>query len=112
MKKILLWLDDSRDPLENDWLVFSPIGKDVDVNWVTTQMEFKDWIMINGLPDAICFDHDLGTGNGDGYECATWLCKYCDTKNLKLPLYAMQSANTVGRENIDCYFKNYMKYCY
>jgi hypothetical protein len=112
MMKTLLWLDDSRDPMKNDWLVFSPIGKDVNVSWVTSQLEFQDWIMINGLPDAICFDHDLGTGNGDGYECAKWLCRYCDMKKIKLPAYAMQSANTVGRENIDCYLKNYMKHCY
>lgn len=27
MKKVLLWLDDSRDPNTDDWLNFSPIGK-------------------------------------------------------------------------------------
>ena len=30
-KKTLIWLDDVRDPLTNDWLVFSPIGRDVNV---------------------------------------------------------------------------------
>jgi len=110
MTKTLLWLDDCRDPLENDWLVFSPIGRNVDVHWVTSQIEFQDWIMINGLPDAVCFDHDLGTGNGDGYECAKWLCDYCYDNNKILPKYAMQSANSVGRENIDYYLKNYIKH--
>jgi hypothetical protein len=111
MKKTLLWLDDARNPLEDDWLVFSPIGKDVHVEWVMTQMEFQDWIMINGLPDAICFDHDLGTGNGDGYECAKFLCEYCFVHKLPLPLYSSQSANAVGRENIVSYLENYKKHC-
>lgn len=33
MKK-LLWLDDFRDPLKDDWLVFSQIGKECEVVWV------------------------------------------------------------------------------
>lgn len=107
--KTLLWLDDYRDPNTNDWLIFSPIGKDVNVEWVTTQQEFTDWIMINGLPDAICFDHDLGTGNGDGYECAKWLCNYCYKNNLDIPLYGIQSANPVGKERIDSLLRTYKK---
>ena len=107
--QILLWLDDARNPFEHDWLNFSPIGKDVHVEWVMTQQDFQDYIMVNGLPDAICFDHDLGTGNGDGYECAKWLCEYCMTFNKELPKYAIQSANPVGKENIDRYLKNFIK---
>ena len=53
-------MDDSRNPWKNDWLIFSPIGRDVDVTWVMSYNEFTDWIMVNGLPDGICFDHDLG----------------------------------------------------
>lgn len=111
MKKILLWLDDARNPFENNWIpVFSPIGKDIHVEWVKTQTEFQDYIMIHGLPDAICFDHDLGTQNGDGYECAKWLCKYCDYYEKKLPAYAVQSANPVGKQNIISYLENYKKH--
>ena len=39
MKK-LLWLDDVRNPFENDWLNFSPIGKNVEVHWVKSYDEF------------------------------------------------------------------------
>lgn len=111
MKKILLWLDDYRDPFDKkiDWMIFSPIGKDINIKWVKTQQEFQDYIMINELPDAICFDHDLGTGNGDGYECAKWLCKYCDKFEKELPLYAVQSSNVVGKQNIISYLENYKR---
>jgi hypothetical protein len=108
--KTLLWLDDVRDPLKNDWLNFSPIGKDVDTHWVTNYQEFIDWIMINGLPDAICFDHDLGSYEETGFDCAKWLVEYCMHNNKKLPKYNIQSANPVGKENIDLYLKNFKAY--
>ena len=109
MQKRLLWLDDARDPLTNDWLVFSPIGKNVDTTWVTNHQEFIDDIMINGLPDAICFDHDLGYYEETGYDCAKWLVDYCIDNKKELPKYGIQSANPVGRVNIDSLLKNYIK---
>ena len=135
MTKSLLWLDDVRDPFDKkvDWLVFSPVGRNIDVYWVTSYMEFVDWIMINGLPDGICFDHDLADEhyrpsmyNPDGhyslyysdgtfkektgYDCAKWLIDYCDVNNLELPKYNIQSANPIGRQNIDMLLKNYLKF--
>lgn len=60
MKK-LLWLDDYRNPFDTktDWMIFSPIGRDVEIHWVKNYQEFVDWIIENDLPDGICFDHDL-----------------------------------------------------
>lgn len=108
--KTLLWLDDVRDPLTNDWLVFSPIGKNVDTHWVTSYQEFVNWITINGLPDAICFDHDLGSYEESGYDCAKWLVKYHQDFGGEFPKYASQSANPVGRKNILCLLNNYINY--
>lgn len=131
MTKHLLWLDDCRDPFDKkiDWLVFSPIGRDVDVTWVMNYQEFIDWIMVNGLPDGICFDHDLsdfqmarcvypdtiGTlempeHEKTGMDCAKWLTEYCMDRGLPLPLYNCQSANPVGRENIKGLLENYNKH--
>lgn len=130
--KTLLWLDDCRDPLKDDWLNFSPIGKNVDVTWVKTYQEFVDNIMIYGLPDAICFDHDLGSDVENlgysigltkqqarglkqrtltGYDCAVWLIDYCISNDLRLPRYNIQSANPVGKKNIQCLLDNYIKRC-
>ena len=55
----LLWLDDKRNPHEKDWLKFSPIEQPYEVIWVKNYNEFVRWITENGLPDGICFDHDL-----------------------------------------------------
>ena len=131
MVKKLLWLDDSRDPFEDDWLVFSPIGRmNIEVSWVKTFDEFTNWIITNGLPDGICFDHDLSDFQSmkygypelmedvlwpewekTGMDCAKWLSEYCMDNELKIPLYNIQSSNEVGKENIDCYLKNHIKHC-
>lgn len=102
MKK-LLWLDDLRDPFDKkmEWLNYSPIGKNVELNWVKNHDEFKKWISENGLPDAICFDHDLGENIPTGYDCARWLVDYCLDNQCLPPLWACQSANPVGSENIN-----------
>ena len=127
----LLWLDDCRNPMTDDWLNFSPIGKNVEVIWVQSYMEFVDYIMGYGLPTAICFDHDLGedvavwrVAKGmsknharrlkkdtlSGMDCAHWLIDYCMKTKQLIPLYNIQSANPVGRENIDMLLKNYIKH--
>jgi hypothetical protein len=122
----LLWLDDSRNPMADDWLVFSPIQKNEisEVGWVKSYKEFVAWIKENGLPDGICFDHDLADISYNpetqqetviwhektGFDCCKWLVEYCMENGKNLPLYNIQSANTVGRENIDSYLKSYIKF--
>jgi len=132
--KILLWLDDIRNPIaEPHWLTYSPIPKPyktIKVIWVKSYNEFTEWITNNGLPDAICFDHDLGmdvliensksmskrkakklrVGTKTGKDCANWLVDYCIDNNKDLPLYNIQSANPVGKENIDGLLKGFNKF--
>lgn len=124
MEKIkkLLWLDDIRNPLEGDWLVFSPLTRPYDVFWVKSYLEFIDWVNTNGLPDGVCFDHDLADNttlidwsdlNNEektGYDVAKWLVDYCVDNNKKLPLFNIQSANRVGSENIRAYLNNAKKH--
>jgi hypothetical protein len=127
--KVLLWLDDVREPSEK-WLVFSPIERPYIVKWVKSYTEFCDNILFDGLPDAICFDHDLSDFQAmksgypelmedvrwpetekTGYDCAKWLIEYCQDNNLKLPKWNIQSANPVGKENIKSLLENYTKHC-
>lgn len=128
----LLWLDDYRDPFDTktDWLVFSPIPREnLQVIWVKTYQEFKDWIIDNGLPEAICFDHDLAdehytigrpsnfqefdyslTNEKTGMDCAKWLIQYCIEFKTALPLFNIQSANPVGKKNIQALLDNFNKH--
>lgn len=128
--KTLLWLDDIRNPQENNWLRFSPIEPPFEVTWVKSYAEFIEHITKNGLPDAICFDHDLGLdlvhekkamSKGalkrfrktpeykTGYDCAKWLVNYCLDNNCKLPLWNIQSSNPVGKDNINGLFLSFIK---
>ena len=129
MKK-LLWLDDIRNPFENDWLVFSPIEQPFEVSWVKSYKEFCEWITKNGLPDAICFDHDLGMEvaiearakgmskrksrqlkqqEKTGYDCAKWLVEYCLDNHFQIPKWNIQSANPVGKDNINGLLLSFIK---
>lgn len=123
MKK-LLWLDDFRNPFIGNWLTYSPIPEPFETTWVKSYNEFTEYITKNGLPDAICFDHDLaqqhmnyyfahgGHANPPdpitaefeertGYDCAKWLIEYCMDNRLKLPKWSVQSANPCGSDNIN-----------
>jgi len=109
--KTLLWLDDMRDPTNTrmDWLAYSPIGNEVEVIWLKDCYQFTNWINENGLPDGICFDHDLGEDTPTGYDCAKWLVDYCLDNKLSPPLWSSQSANPVGKANINRLLRNFIK---
>lgn len=87
--------------------------------------EFVKIIETNGLPKLVSFDHDLGiehykNQNGiinydkfeekTGYDCAKWLCNYCQEHNLKFPDYYVHTMNPVGSINIKSYITNYKKH--
>jgi hypothetical protein len=126
-KKSALYLDDHLTPTEtipgyNPW------------NVVRNYNEFTEWILKNGIPDLISFDHDLAEEhitdyfnqfmingyqhpNYDSYkektglDCAKWLCeKYCFPTNLELKQCAVHSDNPVGSRNIHSYINGYLKH--
>ena len=95
----LLWLDDYRNP--KNYLI-----RDYEITWVKTFEEFCSHLEKNGLPDIVCFDHDLGTEKS-GYDCAKYLVNYCQQHNLDIPQYDIQSSNVVGKENIRSLMDNW-----
>lgn len=115
-RKVLIWLDDCRDPFAPgaSWIkAYSPIGTDVDVIWYQTFDEFENHIEKYGLPDAICFDHDLEEDSYDdrtGYDAAKLVVDYCMNNNVKLPKWNVQSSNPVGANAIRGYLNNFEKY--
>ncbi|WP_341476490.1 cyclic-phosphate processing receiver domain-containing protein [Christiangramia gaetbulicola] len=105
--KTLLWLDDRLNPWDKrmDWLSYSPIGRNVDAVWVKNEFEFKNWILKNGLPDAICFDTDLGDSVNNGLACARWLVTYCKDQGLKPPIWSSQSTDPDEKAKIKRFLK-------
>ena len=113
--KTYLWLDDLRDPNQSVWYdhYISELDKSVDtLIWVKEFPMFVDYINQFGLPDKIFFDHDLGEDiNGTGYDAAKWLVNYCmENGEIDVPDWDIQSANPVGRDNINSLLKNYRKH--
>lgn len=106
--RTLLWVDDARNPMEDDWMNFSPIRRNCKVIWAQSYQEAIDFLE-KEWPDAICLDHDLGEEKS-GYDIAKYIVDRCIDEGKKLPEFASQSANPVGRENIITLLSNYKRH--
>ncbi|NCD06240.1 MAG: hypothetical protein EOL97_08980 [Spirochaetia bacterium] len=111
--KTFLYLDDERTPIEDYWII------------VRNYEEFVDYIKKNGIPDHISFDHDLHFEHYNdyvnnypninydlyeektGYDCAKWLCEYCDEHQLEIKSVGVHSFNEIGSNNILQVINNY-----
>ncbi|WP_076666905.1 cyclic-phosphate processing receiver domain-containing protein [Pontibacter indicus] len=107
MKK--LFLDDIRTVD----MVYSKAMEDEFVV-VRSYYEFVDYININGLPDFISFDNDLGLEeNGelapDGYAAAKWLVYHSGLDLIELK-FNVHSANPVAAQQINGLLTNYINY--
>lgn len=107
-RRTVIFIDDFRKP--NKYV-------NCNVNKVLQAFSYKDFIRIlnylynkYGMVDEVWFDHDLGDVNdGTGYDCAKYLINFCIEHNEKLPEYHIQSANPVGKANINSILKSYIK---
>ena len=115
-----LFLDDERMPKDVYWILIGGVGHwGADWQIVRSLEEAKDWVLKNGFPEVISFDHDLGMehyeGNYDdgktGYDFAKWLVEFdMDTKTMPENFtYTIHSKNPIGSENIDNLLKNYLR---
>ncbi len=129
-----LFLDDFRHPY--DCIAYMParIGlaaadytqKQWDI--VKDYNQFVKWIVTNGVPELVSFDHDLADehyspamcGDGADYpqefeektglDCAKFLVEYCIDNKLKFPEFHVHSMNPVGSERIRNYIHDYIKF--
>lgn len=117
MKK--LYLDDIRTPQTEGWVI------------VRNYEDFVYWVRLNGVPDEVSFDHDLGEDvakakvesgmskrkareqkkeTKSGYDAAKWLGNYCIENKIPFPKWNVHSANPVGKANIEAYIENVIKH--
>ncbi len=96
-----LFIDDLRDPPDDDWIVVRSFQQAI--------LYFNTF----KCPQIISFDHDLGEGK-NGYDVVKWLCDYdSKTSYIDTPLSInVHSANVVGKTNIILYLKNYINVHY
>lgn len=103
--KYTLFLDDERLPSSN--LIATTENLAVCRNYE----DAVDTVLQLGLPEHICFDHDLGEGSLTGHDFAKWLVLYA-FRSEPYPIinYSIHSQNPVGAENIKGVIDNYHKY--
>lgn len=107
-RRTIIFIDDFRKP--NKYV-------NCNINKVLQAFSYEDFVRIlnylynkYGMVDEIWFDHDLGSADeGNGLDCAKYLVDFCIEHNETLPEYHIQSANSVGKMNIDSYLKSYLK---
>ncbi|MFG6685273.1 cyclic-phosphate processing receiver domain-containing protein [Mariniflexile sp. HNIBRBA6329] len=107
MKK--LFLDDIRTV---DMVYDKTMVSEFDV--VRTYKEFVNYIELNGLPELISFDNDLGMDKDgiiapDGLAAAKWLV-YESGLDLQRLKFNVHSANPVAAEQIKGLLNNYIKF--
>ncbi len=114
-----LFLDDERMPKDVTWVLIGGVGHwGADWQIVRSLAEAKQWVLDNGFPDVISFDHDLGEahyyGNFEdkstGYDFAKWLVEHdLDTNTMPTDFkFTVHSMNPTGAENIRFLMHNYI----
>jgi hypothetical protein len=121
-KRLRLYLDDIRTPVDEDWIV------------VRNYDEFVAQIKLHGLGnfEVISLDHDLGEGammeyytnvknnyildynnisERTGMDCCRYLVAESMNERIPLPQIYIHSANPIGSANMMGYINNYFKNC-
>lgn len=119
---VILWLDDERDP-NKPYQLLDPTEYDHiptwveyitgktnhgnwEVVWVKNYAEFVNYIENTGIPDVVCFDHDLGEQK-TGKDCAWYLVDTLVDCNSIGPAVRSQSYNPSGVANIMSLFDSW-----
>ena len=119
MKKYL-FLDDERMPLDVTWVLIGGVGSwGADWQIVRSCQEAKEWVLQNGFPDVVSFDHDLNithygndfSDDATGHDFAKWLIEYdMDTNTMPVDFYfTVHSKNPIGAENIRNLLNSYIR---
>lgn len=121
-KRLRLYLDDIRTPVDEDWIV------------VRNYDEFVSQIKLHGLGnfEVISLDHDLGEGamieyytnvknnymldynninERTGMDCCRYLVSESMNEKIPLPQIYIHSANPIGAANMMGYINNYLMNC-
>lgn len=97
-----MFLDDERFPVYSDFKI------------IRTSQEAIDYVLLNGMPSYISFDHDLG-GDDTSMVFVHWIVAATLNNLITIPHdfeYSVHSQNPIGKKNIeglmDC-FLNFIK---
>ena len=101
--KSVVWLDDTKNPADYGYK---------DAIWIKSHNQLMIHIVLNGLPQLICFDYDLGHNKRTGYDSAKFIIDYCCQHNYNLPDWITQSKNVTGNKQINDLLNTYKSLIY
>lgn len=113
-----LFLDDERNPIDVYGYTNNRIYMDMDWVIVRNYDDFIKTITYKGIPNAVSFDHDLGSKNDTynqftdktGHDCAKWLINYSLDNFSDLPKKILiHSQNLEGGKNVLSLFNTFYK---
>jgi hypothetical protein len=125
-----LFLDDERMPGDVTWTLIGGVGSwGSDWSIVRSCDAAIAWVLENGFPEVISFDHDLGYEEWDtditgivvvtsakeeksGLDFAKWLIEYdMDTNTMPKDFrFTVHSMNPIGKQNIQQLLDKYIHY--
>ena len=88
-----VWLDDLRE---------MPPEYDIHVKTASEAIE----VLKTGKVTHMSFDHDLGEGNGSGYDVASWIERAAYDNSIQPIKFSLHTQNTVGMENMSAALLN------
>jgi hypothetical protein len=91
-----LFLDDIRNPPDEDWIVCRSTQEAVDI------------IKERGIPDFMSLDHDLGGEDTTMVFLKRLVNEIWDGQSTP-PKYQVHSANPIGTQNIISYMESWIK---
>lgn len=97
---LYLFIDDERFP--PDYVDGQHIGEGWNI--ARDMLRVQDFVLANGIPNYISFDHDLGEDRATGYAIAKWLVNMHLDGVATFPAdfkYYVHSQNPVGKANIE-----------
>lgn len=98
MTRYVLFLDDEREPS------LSLLAQSPNLIVCRSYNEAVALVLTRGLPQHICFDHDLGPDSKTGHEFAKWLVDWAMKADMFdwYPVidYSVHSQNPIGASNI------------
>jgi len=111
----VIFLDDERSPSQVKWVDY---GLNPKFKCFTSYSAFVDsvvWHIENNKEILVSFDHDIQQEDWDGnevtgYHCLQIIVRECFNRKLPLPKCVFHTMNLIGKENMEAYYQNALKF--
>ena len=112
---MILFLDDERKPLDVTWIDYGINPKFKCYKSYSVFVSDVIWHIENNIQILVSFDHDIQQEDWDGnevtgYHCLQIIVRECFNRRLPLPKCVFHTMNPIGKENMEAYYQNALKF--